>query len=123
MVSITDYTSADGKTDWDGYHAAQVSAGEKCSRCGAWIFSLSGATSGPRECDQCSKRFDAGEFSHSSYARCPRCRELFEPYPDLDEGEPRLTCPSCEHEFRVKQLVQVTYFSPALGGAGDDEEE
>lgn len=117
MTSIDDYKKADGRIDWDAYNAAQVRAGEKCSRCGHFIVFARGYRD---ECHSCKALDeDKGEVWHDDKVRCPKCRhtmdvhgsELYELY---EEGTHDISCRSCDHDFEVTTRVQHSFMSPDL---------
>ena len=119
MTGISDFTSKDGKIDWEAYRRARVAAGEECHRCGGYIFTMS--NQGRRLCSECKSVDDPDKESHhSSMVRCPRCKEPW----DVTDGESlggwsghqedefSVWCSECDHSFDISIEVQYTFVSP-----------
>ena len=118
MVSLTQFKTADGKTDWGAYRAAQVAAGDICQRCGAYVGFFGLDRSGPCSCSSCRELdTEAGDVSHRSFIRCPKCGGTWDPchsddYDIFADGDHDVTCPDCEHEFEMVTHVSYTFQSP-----------
>lgn len=116
MIHMEDYRRGDGSVDWERYRAAQVAAGEICSRCHSYRAGLSAV--GPALCWQC-RALDAPEaVDHDSFVRCPKCGESWDPsdYDDREvyaDGEHELSCVECGHAFEVTTHVSFSFSSPA----------
>lgn len=121
-IEIEDYQTENG-IDWKAYEAAEIEAGQTCSRCKTSILYplLSEWTGGERLCGSC-KTMDneKGEVSHNTDLRCPKCGFLMN-VNDYDlwesgiyeDGEHETDCAECEHIFTFITHISYSYKSPA----------
>jgi DNA-directed RNA polymerase subunit M/transcription elongation factor TFIIS len=116
ITRLDDHRDSEGNLDWRSYHASEVEAGEKCTKCGKFIFPAKGH---PARCYDCkSLMMDDGEVDHHSYIRCPKCGDEYNVwdtayYEILTEETHEVMCQSCEHEFEIETRVEYTFTSPA----------
>ena len=122
MISISDYKTADGGVDWKRYHAAQrvehaaeVAAGRWCTRCNAYLLWAKGR---PDKCGSCKALDQPGECQHSKFIRCPACGRAFDPseqdyYSLYADGEHKITCGDCNHQYEISTRTSYTFTSPA----------
>ena len=132
MISIKNFELEDGRTDWQAYHEAQRQAGETCMTCGSHIFRIweKERVPGLRECYDCKRcKEDKDAYEHDRFVRCPKCREMFDPWDQeidqqFNDGDPvDMTCPACEHEFEATGQVRYSFESPAVIEEKEVEEE
>lgn len=129
MISMEDHRKPDGTLDWNSYHRAQIAAGDRCESCGAYIVKLSRDPPGPQRCHDCrSISRGTGEETHERLIRCPKCRAThtadYETFGSIhEEGEHKVWCPTCEHEFEISTHVSFRFKSPALIQEEEPEEE
>jgi hypothetical protein len=131
MVSISDFKTPDGVTNWDAYNKAaiaerqaQIQAGERCYECKGHI-PLYDRGNGPTRCGDCRRAAETdGEIAHSKL-RCPFCRAMLDPceHAVWDEGDHEIFCGDCEKNFRIRTEVSVTFYSPPLGRGGFEDDE
>lgn len=127
MINIEDYKQSNGNIDWTTFRKAQVSAGEICSQCSKYLIRIIDSSFGPALCGACkSLETTPGPVRHSTFIRCPKCRESFDPSPWEDswafqEGSHNINCPNCDHKFEITVEVQFSYESPKLVGENQDE--
>jgi DNA-directed RNA polymerase subunit RPC12/RpoP len=112
-VSIDDFRKPDGTTDWAAYERAGRACGDKCTRCGTFIFAKQ-----PGECVDCARLGRPAQVDHPHYVRCPACMHVWSPYHHeqyevLHDGEHEISCHQCDHEFTVSTRVTFTFTSPA----------
>jgi hypothetical protein len=117
MIDMKQFEDENGKLDWKAYRHAQVMAGERCSRCGAYIVSVFRKIEGPAECAECKNLTEKGEVSHSTLLRCPECSNSWKPeeqddYHVYEEGEHEVTCYDCDHSFEISTQVSFEFTSP-----------
>jgi hypothetical protein len=121
-IDIDNYRTDDG-IDWKAYEAAEIAAGQICSRCKAGILYplLSEWSGGERLCGSCEKMdSEKGEVSHDTDLRCPKCGFLMN-VNDYDlweigiweDGEHEVSCVECECEFTVTTNMSHSFDSPA----------
>ncbi len=115
MISFDDYKLPNGRTDWKAYHKAEEDAGQRCTKCEAFIFPAAGHRT---ECPQCSGLWKSEEVQHSKLLRCPECGEEFDAFEAIESGDlhrgndAQVHCVSCDCEFTVKIWVEYTFTSP-----------
>lgn len=127
MVDVRDYKTMNGGVDWGRYHAEQEAAGERCTDCGALIFSplagLFGAKRepGPRKCYDCNQLDTNKEESvwHEKYVRCPKCghqEDVFDGdnYAVYEDGEHSFMCGECDHDYTIITHVSHEFESPVM---------
>lgn len=124
MTNIDDYKDLEGKIDWKAYHQAQVDAGEKCEKCGAYILFGKGYR---QTCVGCKELTDnTEEVTHSQFIRCPKCgrsENVYNDYCDIcEEGEHAVCCPKCDYEFVITTHVTFTFDSPPMIQEEEQEE-
>lgn len=117
LVRLEDHRREDGSIDWQTYRAAQVNAGERCTRCGAHRISVFGNNvMGP--CGPCAAlEARTEEVDHACYVRCPKCGESWDlsehdDYEVYADGEHKLQCAACNHTFEITH-VSFSFTSPA----------
>jgi uncharacterized C2H2 Zn-finger protein len=116
---MSDFEDKKGKTDWNAYHKAQEEAGERCPKCKAFMLGLFKKSS-KSFCQSCiSLISDEKTVDHHIFVRCPKCQMTMDVYyyqfENLHmEGEHKIMCQECEHEFEVTTEVQYTFTSPEL---------
>ncbi len=133
MISFADYKKPDGSVDWERYRVAQraereaeVNAGKWCSRCGHYLLFAKGH---PNKCQECKSLDEPGEVQHHKFIRCPKCGRSFDPsdadyYSVYGDGEHKVTCGDCSHQFEISTRVSYTFTSPAkLDPATAEHEE
>ncbi len=136
MISFSDYRLADGAVDWPRYNAArqreiadEVATGKWCSRCGHYLLFAKGHRD---KCFSCKALDQPGECQHSKFIRCPACGRSFDPseqdyYSLYADGEHRITCGDCNHQFEISTRTSYTFTSPArlapAAAAPEDEGE
>lgn len=115
MIKMKDYEDTEGNLDWRAYNEAQVAAGEKCSKCHAYISFSKGRMT---ECNDCKTLDqDHGEVSHDDFIRCPRCGHTHyahdgDSYEILADGEHGYSCMECNYDFEITTHVSFTFNSP-----------
>ena len=123
MTSIQDFKNEEGKVDWDALYKAEVAAGERCSRCGVWIFPAK--RPGPTLCRDCEMlNTDLGEVSHEKLLRCPHCRDVSAIDWELgifSEGTHTVYCMACDQEFEIETEVTYVFTSPAVSVYADED--
>lgn len=125
MISYQDYKDENGNINWKAYYQAQRDNGEKCYKCGEFIYPNKGYMSLCYDCQQlerCSGEVDAKSI------RCPNCKTIFNPYDEemydlLNDGEHDVQCPHCDEEFEISTEVEYSFTSPPLLSEENDEEE
>lgn len=119
MSDILDKIRADRERD--------IATGKVCQKCGAYVFSSGGV---PVTCRSCLGLLSDGEVDHGKFVRCPQCRDTFDPWDCWIDGYGggdvlgkiyngdlvEVWCPTCEHEFKVRPFMEVTWTSPAKDG-------
>lgn len=122
MISFADYKGPDGAVDWKRYNAArqaeiaaEVAAGKWCSRCGHYLLFAKGH---PDKCFACKALDKPSECEHHKFIRCPACGRTFDPseqdyYSLYKDGEHRITCGDCNHQFEISTRTSYTFTSPA----------
>jgi hypothetical protein len=134
MISIMDFRTPEGKTDWSAYNAAQkverqheIASGKRCRTCFTFCYIGPRGVSG--DCYECrSLKENASEVSHAKLIRCPNCRQTFNPadndcYEVFQEGdEHSVACPSCGDSFAVRTHVSYSFTSPALLPKTEEED-
>ena len=123
IINLEDFTRTDGSVDWSGLRAAEINNGECCKTCGSYLINLFSTPAQPKDCGRCvDLKNSADEVRHSDYVRCPRCSYIFDLttlvsenclYDLYQEGEHNMTCPECEHDFKIGTSVSYTFTSPA----------
>lgn len=105
-----------------------VASGERCSRCGGWIFCVK-PPGHPRECIDCYAIANSSdEVSSSKYIRCPKCGGSWDPYEAeqydvFNEDVHAVSCVECDHGFEVTTTVTYSFESPARLAEELEEEE
>ena len=99
--------------------AHDIATGKVCKRCGRYYpRGLNPEVTGPVLCCDCEAlATNCDEETHSSWARCPNCRNTFDVYEKTEgeactEGEHSIWCDECDHEFTIGTTVMFTYTSP-----------
>lgn len=135
MISIMDFRTPEGKTDWKAYDAAkqverkdEIASGKRCSTCFTYCYMGSRGVSG--DCYECrSLKENASESSHSKLIRCSKCGNIFNPaandyYELFEESDAHsVACPSCDESFVVCTHVSYSFTSPALLPKAAEEED
>ena len=121
QVRNNDYRDAEGLVDWEALRQAQISNGEICEKCGAYIFPLYSEEYGsPLLCPNCQALTQSvNEVEHPRLIRCPQCKHMYKVagndlYELYEEGEHWETCPECGCDFKVTTRVEYFFTSPAL---------
>jgi len=117
MTTFRDFEDAEGRVDWTAYKKAQEDNGERCITCGSFIIFDKGVRTECRSCKNMDE--DDGEIDHDSIIRCPKCREtvtvadtdMWELYSEDDHD---VSCPECDHEFKVVTSVSYSFCSPEI---------
>jgi DNA-directed RNA polymerase subunit RPC12/RpoP len=127
MINFEDYKKENGDIDWKAYKAAQIAAGERCPKCDSRMSTLFNNKKYEHLCSECESLAENEELSHSSYIRCPKCKESWDPsdredYDCYQDGEHSVTCSSCNHEFEVSTSVSYLFTSPELLDQGEKNE-
>lgn len=113
MIRMSDYKDEKGDYDWKAYDAARLAAGEKCITCGGCI--VLPRYHGRQQCSECSEIRSQDELRHSKLVRCPKCMDTldgFQAVSRAEEGEQKVTCWNCDHEFEVSIRIEYTFTSP-----------
>lgn len=125
FVKIDDHKKSDGSIDWTSYDAARIKTGERCLKCGACIAFPKGYESFCSDC-RCLTS-DNSEVSHQRLIRCPKCSLSFKPSDDdydlYSEGEHKVSCPYCEHDFEISVRVEYTFVSPPAESTENGQKE
>lgn len=116
MIRIDDYKKADGRIDFNAFHQAEVTLGERCYNCENLIMFSKGIKS---LCHQCKDIDKIEEFDHDGLLRCPKCKETWSPqeredYEVYGEGAHQVSCPECNYDFEVSTRVEYSFTSPEL---------
>lgn len=120
-TSMSEYTDNKGKVDWAGYRKAQINNGEYCRQCDGLIPIPTGYSTKCQSCVEFEKSKE--EVYHHSVIRCPKCTTLFtdKDY-DLLEESFVTYCPTCDYEFRVRIITDVSLISPPLLKESNEKE-
>jgi len=129
IVMIADFKKENGDIDWAAYNKAQVEAGEKCLKCGAFMLKLNlfgRETAGPRICHQCNEGANTlEEIEHDKMVRCPECRHMFDAwdqpfYDGMSPGseEAEMDCPACDCSFTIEVITTYSFKSPPMKKEG-----
>lgn len=122
MITLADFTGADGKIDWPAYraasalqHQADVAAGKWCSECNRYLLWPKGVRD---QCLACKRLKEPAECDHHKMVRCPKCGLAFDPseqdyYSLYSDGEHQVTCGECSHQFEITTRTSYTFTSPA----------
>lgn len=97
-----------------------LKSGDACTKCHVGIYRYSYNTViAPALCYECKKLGDPEEIDHARLIRCPKCRHTWnindvDGYDHYAEGEHKVECLECEHEFGIVTEVSYTFTSPEL---------
>lgn len=116
-VDPNDFKQANGQIDGEAFQEARANAGEKCYKCDTFIDQPLGQRTLCLECKDIEK---PDKLWHSHLIRCPKCGDTCSPWDNEDpellgDGDHRVVCKSCEHEFMIMTLVSHTFVSPKKG--------
>lgn len=124
MIDYKDFKNADGTTDWKAYDQAKINAGEKCYKCGSFVYPAKGYKTVCYDCKELEENKE--EVTHDSLIRCPYCRHSWnvsdnENYECFEDGSHTLQCPKCDTEFEITTTIEYSFTSPELIDIKDDD--
>lgn len=116
MADFRDFKREDGSIDWRAADAADIADGSHCYQCRSYIVWSKGTRA---LCSDCASATEDKELSHDKFLRCPKCRNLWDPWEAEDYGvltddTHEVYCTECDHKFEVSTTVQYTFTSPPM---------